>query len=54
VVRREGRRVLERRFGATMRERHGVASTAAAFNDLIGHVLTLAGHVVAGERERAH
>jgi hypothetical protein len=54
VVRREGRRVLERRFGIMMRERRGRAATDAAFEDLIGHVLVLKNHVVTEERARTH
>jgi hypothetical protein len=46
--------VLERRLGATMRKRHGAARTAAAFDDLLGHVLILANHAVMQERARAH
>jgi hypothetical protein len=54
VLRREGRRVLEARYGILAREHLGAIKTAAAFDDLVGHVSILTGHVVAEERARAH
>jgi hypothetical protein len=50
MARREGRRVLELRYGALLWERLGAAKAAAAFDDLIGHVLTISNQVVAAER----
>jgi hypothetical protein len=50
LARREGRRVLERRYGAMLRGAIGATKVDAAFGELIDHVLVITTLVVADER----
>src|SRR6516164_6058967 len=54
LARRQGRKVLELRYGAMLRAHLGTAKVDTAFDDLLSHVLHIANKVTAVERTLAH